>query len=453
MGIFDDDDDIDAGGGGLRADPDALVDFLDSAAESAQSAYESATSTAQQVAYDAVGTAEQYAADVAQRAEDDPMGLANDFVTTAGSIINPMAPQVEVDTTDGISVKMSNLVGEGGFSMHDDGHVVGDLTATAGPLGGLDAHLVTDADGNVTKASGGLKVSIEDVGVDAKGAYEETADGYKASGEYGVHAPIEGVPVAMEVRGGYEDLGEHGYSVTGGASGGLYAEGAEGFVEGTAMAGFDVDYSTVDGQETIGLRENIELGAEIAGQDVGEAKVERGIAYTTGPDGDRIITHEQGSVTLGTEETNVSGTIRTQHEYGTDAQGNEVDRTTDTMSGSVTIPEAGVDVSTSSTAVYDNPDLAPIEADVYEPPSDGMAEWDAPAGLDATYDEAAEANAPVDNVYVDPAETWAESEPLVLEEPVYDSTGSTPMYEDTAAAEPVESYDEPEAVSAESYSE
>src|ERR1700754_2305469 len=91
MGIFDDDQDIDAGGGGLRADPDALVDLLDSAAESAQRAYESVSATAQQVASDAGDAAGQYAADIAQRAEDDPLGLANDAISTANSVINPMA--------------------------------------------------------------------------------------------------------------------------------------------------------------------------------------------------------------------------------------------------------------------------------------------------------------------------------------------------------------------------
>jgi hypothetical protein len=449
MGIFDnEEDDIDAGGGGLRADPDALVDFFDAAATAA----------------------EEYAAGVAQRAEDDPLGLAGDVISTAGSVINPMMPQVEVDTSDGVAVKMSNLLSEAGVGVHADGHVTGDMSATAGPLGGIDGHVLTDADGNITKASGEFKASIDEVGVEGKAAYEDTVDGFKASGEYGVHAPIEGVPIATEFRAGYEDLGDHGYKMTGGMSGGLYAEEAGGWVEGTAMAGFDVDYSTIDGQQTVGLRENIELGAEIAGQDLGEAKLERGIAYTTGPDGDRIITHEQGSVRVGTEETNVSGNIRNEHEFGTDAQGNEVDRTTVSTSASADIPQVGLDVSETSSSVYDNTEVGEIADGIDLPFGEESAIWDESAGLDATYDEAAEAGAPtgggysdpvdawsehdepVDAGYADPGEVWSEQEPVVLEETA-DGGGSDPVYEDTVAPEPFESYEAPETVMAESYSE
>jgi hypothetical protein len=47
----------------------------------------------------------------------------------------------------------------------------------------------------------------------------------------------------------------------------------------------------------------------------GPACIDRGAARTRpGPDGDRIITHEQGSVRYGTEDTNVNGTIRNEHE-------------------------------------------------------------------------------------------------------------------------------------------
>ncbi|BBY15194.1 hypothetical protein [Mycolicibacterium litorale] len=378
MRIFaDNEEPIDPGSGGIQGDSDVLVDVFDAVAEGAQAAYATAAE-AVDATYDA---AEQYVDDLAHRAEADPIGLAADLAESAYS----MVPHVDVDVDE-----------NGAF----------DTTFSAGPFGSVKAHAGNDDEGHFGLTAD-VKVGLDEAGISWEGRYSETDDGFRVQGQYGAQAVIDGVPVGVEYRAGYEDLGDHGFKATAGTSSGLSAD-IDDAVEGSVMSGNDVDFSLVDGQSTIGIRHSTEASIEVDGDEVVDVASEQGVAYTWGPDGERIILHDEVSGTLGDEADHVSGTARIAYEYGTDADGNEVERWTASETVAVESETLGVDLSSSSTDASSNIFIDDGADDIVVDGTPAEYQVATDPGLDTTY--MTETGADAEPGYAETTET------LVLDE-------------------------------------
>lgn len=341
MGFFDDDE-AQVEERGVQAEPDASADVWKTVSETVEAVAERIEEA--QLGRPGMQTDEEGLRQAAAAAAE-----------AAEAVVRPPGPDISVedDGTGGTRVTTSGAFGKGEVTSHGDGHVSGNVNYTAGPAGRLKAQVETDTEGDITKGAVDAKLSVGGVGAETKQSYEDTPDGWKASGSLGVEAPIEGVPTKAEVRGGYEDLGDRGYKATGGAGLGVKAEGGSGMVEGSAMAGVDVDLADVDDQQTVGVRDSITVTGEAAGQEIAEAKYEHGVAYTTGPQGEKFIEHAEVSGKGTAGGGTVSGRVRSQHEWGTDAQGNDIDRQTTTAEGAVKSDELGIDKKVSESWEFD----------------------------------------------------------------------------------------------------
>ena len=63
--------------------------------------------------------------------------------------------------------------------------------------------------------------------------------------------------------------------------------------EGEAKVSNDLSFGELDGQTTYGAKNTTELEGKVMGQSLASAKVETGVAYTTGPNGEQVIVEGQ----------------------------------------------------------------------------------------------------------------------------------------------------------------
>ena len=300
-----------------------------------------------------------YAEKAAKEAIDDPLG----FVAKVTG-----APEVSIDTDDSdgnLSFKYKSILTDIDAKWEDGkgSSVSAQAGADLGPAPLFKGKVATDAEGEVTELGVTAKATIPIEGVLASGeastGYVKTDDGFKANYSYSAGAEVDGINLKGGTHGSYEDHGDRGYNITVGPHGsagvgaGKIAEGFD-VAEGEAKVSNDLSFGELDGQTTYGAKNTTELEGKVMGQSLANAKVETGVAYTTGPNGEQVIVDQRYSGQIGTDSTaSAAGSTGTKWTVGVDGEGNEIDQVVSTADGKVTVL-GEQQVSGSASTTYEN---------------------------------------------------------------------------------------------------
>lgn len=389
---------------------------------------------------DALDALDKAADKVAADFDADPVGYT-------ASLLG--APKIDIDLDDGdghMSVKVEGLLTsfKGDWDDAKGATVEGQAGMDWGAMPLLKGKAAVDADGDLQEVSTAAKLTIPVDGVlvsaEEASSFVRTEDGFKASMSTMAGANIEGIDLKAGTHVGYEDLGEHGYKanfgpdVSAGIGTGKVAPGLD-IVEGELKSSTDFSFGEVDGQTTVGVQRTDTLAGKVFGQTVASVQSSEGVAYTTGPQGERLIFNESMEGTLGAGSAMATGKVGGTWEVGTDGQGNEVDRVTLSDSGKVTLP--GMDpIAGGDSVTFEN------ATGIHELLDDA----DTIEQVDSADFEPSEIEFPADSgeIVVDesPIETIAESSSEVFEFPTETVTMQEQEYQPEVIEFPGETVEE-----------
>jgi hypothetical protein len=360
MGLFD--DDTASGTEKIQGDPSAIEASLDALFDQvAGTVSDPGAALRERLDAEAKEFGEQLESAQA-KASKFVADAERDFRADPVSFVTGTKVDVDLDPDDGtLSVRyQSALADVDGTWDHAKGAYLDAKVGTdQGPLPeSFELHYADDNQGNVA-VHGDATITLpyeEPITFESKGGLARNAEGHvDVQGRGTLGTEYEGVDLKGGTQAGYTDNESgttvHAGPVVGAGKGAVDMGDDHGdLVEGELESVLDVTVTTTPGGQTSGGVTLTNTGqVDVAGETILELDEKAGVDVTTGPGGTRLGVEHGGEVTLGTDESGkVSGSTTSRRELGVDADGNRVDTTTTTNSGTIVTPD-GETRSTSDT--------------------------------------------------------------------------------------------------------
>jgi hypothetical protein len=210
----------------------------------------------------------------------------------------------------------------------------------------VDVSLAQDPQGQVSFVENStITLPLDEpVQLDSHGTVNYDGNQLDVQGKNTVDLPVDEVDGKIGVQGGLT-TSDQGTRVHAGPTGSVdfSVEDADDQAQGQVDSTLDLSFSTMGGQTSGGVTLTNTGQVDLNGDPVLQVNANEGVDVTTGPGGTRVGFDQSASGTLGNDQLGtVSGGSTSRSEFGVDADGNRIDRTTTTTQSQVTTSDGQV---------------------------------------------------------------------------------------------------------------